>query len=75
VEGIEKDRLYKARHTKAERRGQWCKVEFEVKVIRYKEEFDCECGLFAHMRMLFGHALKVSKTTIKIFSRCRPVFP
>jgi hypothetical protein len=41
------------------KQSQWCKVEFEVKVIRYKEEFDCVCGLFAHMGMLSGHALKV----------------
>jgi hypothetical protein len=41
---------------------KWCKVKFKVKVIGDKEEFDCECGLFAHMGILCGHALKVSKS-------------
>lgn len=58
VEEVEKDKIYVARHTNA-RRQKWSKVEFVVRVIGEKEEFDCECGLFAHMGMLCGHALKV----------------
>jgi hypothetical protein len=67
VEEIEKGKLYRARHTNAERRERWSKVEFEVRVIGENEEFDCECGLFAHMGMLCGHTLKVrrgSKTSV-----------
>lgn len=59
VEEIEKDRIYMARHTNAERRQKWSKVEFVVKVMGDKEEFDCECGQFSHMGILCGHALKV----------------
>lgn len=56
---IEKDMIYIARHTNAERRQKWSRVEFVVKVLGDKEEFNCECGLFAHMGILCGHALKV----------------
>jgi hypothetical protein len=60
MEEIEKGKLYKARHTNAARCERWSKVVFEVRVIGENEEFDCECGHFAHMGMLCGHALKVS---------------
>jgi hypothetical protein len=59
VEEMEKGKLYLARHTNADRRERWTKVEFEVRVMGENEEFDCECGQFAHMGMLCGHALKV----------------
>jgi hypothetical protein len=59
VEEIEKGKLYLARHTNADRRERWTKVEFEVRVMGKNEEFNCECGQFAHMGMLCGHALKV----------------
>ncbi|KAM0897901.1 hypothetical protein ACQ4PT_022260 [Festuca glaucescens] len=39
--------------------GQSIYKGFAFRVIGYKEEFDCECGLFAHMGILCGHALKV----------------
>jgi hypothetical protein len=41
--------------------------QFEVKVIGVKEESDCECGLFAHMVMLCGHALEVKRTITRVF--------
>jgi hypothetical protein len=59
MEEIEKGKLYLVRHTNADRRERWTKVEFEVRVIGENDEFDCECGQFAHMGMLCGHALKV----------------
>jgi hypothetical protein len=38
---------------------KWCKIEFRVEVRGDNEEFYCECGLFDHMGVLCGHALKV----------------
>uniref|UniRef100_A0ACD5UFA8 Uncharacterized protein n=1 Tax=Avena sativa TaxID=4498 RepID=A0ACD5UFA8_AVESA len=59
VEEIEKDKVYKARHTNAARREKWSRVEFEVRILGDKEEFDCECRMYAHMGVLCAHALKV----------------
>jgi hypothetical protein len=59
VQEIEAGRLYKARHMNADRRERWSRVEFEVSVKGNMEEFDCECGMFAHMGIMCGHALKV----------------
>jgi hypothetical protein len=66
VEEIEKGKVYRARHTNADRRERWTKVEFKVRVMGENEEFDCECGQFAHMGMLCGHALKVKFKSHKV---------
>jgi hypothetical protein len=56
---INKGKLYIARRKNAEHSQKWCKTEFRVEVKGNNEEFDCECGLFDHMGVLCGHALKV----------------
>jgi hypothetical protein len=60
VEEVEKNRLYRTSHTDAARREKWSKVVFVVKITGDGAEFDCECGMYAHMGMLCGHALKAS---------------
>jgi hypothetical protein len=60
VEEVEKNKLYRTTHTDASRREKWSRVVFYVKMVDEGAEFDCECGMFAHMGMLFGHALKAS---------------
>ncbi|XP_037413928.1 protein FAR1-RELATED SEQUENCE 1-like [Triticum dicoccoides] len=59
VEEIEKHSLYKAMHTRPEKREKWSRVVFMVKMLSVGEEFECECGLFEHMGMLCCHVLKV----------------
>ena len=59
VEEIEKGKEYIAVHTDAARREKWCKTSYKVSVIEGGDEFDCECGQFAHMGLLYSHALKV----------------
>ncbi|XP_051189186.1 protein FAR1-RELATED SEQUENCE 5-like isoform X2 [Lolium perenne] len=59
VEEVEKNKLYRTTHTDAARREKWSRVVFVVKMLDDGAEFDCECGMFAHMGMLCGHALKV----------------
>ncbi|XP_047068299.1 protein FAR1-RELATED SEQUENCE 1-like isoform X2 [Lolium rigidum] len=58
VEEVEKNRLYRTTHTDASRREKWSRV-FDVNILDEGEQFDCECGMFAPMGMLCGHALKV----------------
>jgi hypothetical protein len=60
VEEVEKNKLYRTTHTDAARREKWSRVVFVVKMLDDGAEFDCECGMFAHMGMLCGHALKAS---------------
>lgn len=50
---------YVAIHTDAARRGKWCRTTYKVTVLEGEEEFDCECGQFAHMGLLCSHVLKV----------------
>lgn len=38
-------------HTGASRREKWSTVVFDVKMLVDGEEFECECGMFAHMGM------------------------
>lgn len=57
VEELEKGKTYVAIHTDAARRDKWCRTSYKVTVLG--EEFDCECGQFAHMVFLYSHVLKV----------------
>ena len=59
VEEIEKGKEYVAIHTDAARREKWCRTSYKVTVVEGGEEFDCECGQFAHMGLLCSHILKV----------------
>ncbi|XBI48144.1 hypothetical protein VPH35_111951 [Triticum aestivum] len=59
VEELEKGKLYLAIHMEAARREKWCRVSYKVNVLEGGEEFDCECGQFAHMGLLCSHVLKV----------------
>jgi hypothetical protein len=59
VEEIEKGKLYIAWRKNGAQIQKWCKTEFMVEVKGDNEEFDCECGLYNHMGILCGHALKV----------------
>ena len=59
VEELEKGKLYLVIHTEAARREKWCRVSYKVNVLEGGEEFDCECGQFAHMGLLCSHVLKV----------------
>ncbi|XP_037474271.1 protein FAR1-RELATED SEQUENCE 5-like [Triticum dicoccoides] len=59
VEELEKGKLYLAIHTEAARREKWCRVSYKVNVLEGGEEFDGECGQFAHMGLLCSHVLKV----------------
>ncbi|VAI60225.1 unnamed protein product [Triticum turgidum subsp. durum] len=58
VEELEKGKLYLAIHMEAARREKWCRVSYKVNVLEGGEEFDCECGQFAHMGLLCSHVLK-----------------
>ena len=59
VEELEKGKLYLAIHMEAARREKWCRVSYKVNVLEGGEEFDCECGQFAHMWHSCSHVLKV----------------
>ena len=59
VEEIEKGKEYVAIHTDVARREKWCRTSYKVTVVEGGEEFDCECGQFAHMGLLCSHILKV----------------
>uniref|UniRef100_A0A8R7U6H4 Protein FAR1-RELATED SEQUENCE n=3 Tax=Triticum urartu TaxID=4572 RepID=A0A8R7U6H4_TRIUA len=59
VEEIEKGKEYVAIHTNSTKRGKWCRTSYKVTVVEAGEEFDCECGQFAHMGLLCSHILKV----------------
>ena len=59
VEEIEKGKEYVAIHTDAARREKWCRTSYKVSVLDGGEEFDCECGQFAHMGLLCSHLLQV----------------
>uniref|UniRef100_A0ACD5V964 Uncharacterized protein n=1 Tax=Avena sativa TaxID=4498 RepID=A0ACD5V964_AVESA len=59
VEVIEKDKIYLTKYIGAERRENWSKVAYEVKMIDNGESFVCECGQFAHTGLLCCHVLKV----------------
>ncbi|SPT20538.1 unnamed protein product [Triticum aestivum] len=59
VEEIEKGKIYIARHTDAALRERWCRTSYKVTVIEEGEEFDRDCGQFAHMGLLCSHILKV----------------
>lgn len=48
VEEVEKNRLYRTTHTDASRGEKWSRV-FDVNILDEREQFDCECGMFAHM--------------------------
>ena len=56
---VEEGKLYTATHCQAERREKWSRIIFQVKRIDDGQEFDCECGLYAHMGILCCHVLKV----------------
>lgn len=60
VEEIEKHKTYLAIHSEAEKREKWCRVSYKVTMIDGGDEFECECGQFAHMGLLCSHVLKVS---------------
>lgn len=59
VQEIEKNALYKAAHTRPDKREKWSRVVFMVRMQDNGDHFDCECGLFEHMGMLCAHVLKV----------------
>lgn len=59
IEEVEKGKLYLAKHNKPQKREKWSRVVFEVKVVDDGQLFECECGLFEHMGVLYCHALKV----------------
>ncbi|XP_073359443.1 protein FAR1-RELATED SEQUENCE 5-like [Aegilops tauschii subsp. strangulata] len=59
VEEKEKGKEYIAIHTDAARWEKWCRTSYKVTVIEGGDEFDCECGQFAHMGLLCSHILKV----------------
>ena len=64
---LEEGKLYTATHAQAERREKWSRVIFQVKRIDDGLEFDCECGLYAHMGILCCHVLKVVVHTLSCF--------
>uniref|UniRef100_A0A8R7PH03 Protein FAR1-RELATED SEQUENCE n=1 Tax=Triticum urartu TaxID=4572 RepID=A0A8R7PH03_TRIUA len=59
VEELEKGKLYLAIHTDAARREKWCRVSYKVAILEGGDEYDCECGQFAHMGLLCSHVVKV----------------
>ena len=59
MEEIEKGKRCVAIHNDAVLREKWCRTSYNVTVIEGGEEFDCECGQFAHMGLLCSHILKV----------------
>lgn len=59
VEDAEKNISYLAMHTEAERKEKWCRVSYKVTMMEGGDDFDCECGQFAHMGLLRTHVLKV----------------
>ncbi|KAI4998298.1 hypothetical protein ZWY2020_053640 [Hordeum vulgare] len=59
VEEIEKHKTYVAIHSEAEKREKWCRGSYKVTMLDGGEEFECECGQFAHMGLLCSHVLKV----------------
>lgn len=64
VQEIEKNALYKAAHTRPDKREKWSRVMFMVRMQDNGDHFDCECGLFEHMGMLCAHVLKVRSCTM-----------
>ncbi|XP_037475590.1 uncharacterized protein LOC119353105 isoform X2 [Triticum dicoccoides] len=59
VQEVEKQKTYIAIHSDAERREKWCRVSYKVTMLDGGNEFECECGQFAHMGLLCSHVLKV----------------
>ncbi|KAM3316282.1 hypothetical protein ACQJBY_034421 [Aegilops geniculata] len=59
MEEIDKGKNYVAIHIDAAWREKWCKTSYKVTVIEGGDEFDRECGQFAHMGLLCSHILKV----------------
>ncbi|XBH60698.1 hypothetical protein VPH35_115257 [Triticum aestivum] len=59
VEELEKGKLYLAIHREVARREKWCRVSYKVTVLAGGQEFDYECGQFAHMGFLCNHVLKL----------------
>ena len=49
VAEVAEGKLYTATHAQAERREKWSRVIFHVKRMDDGQEFDCECGQYAHM--------------------------
>ena len=59
MDELEKGKLYLAIHREVARREKWCRVSYKVTVLAGGQEFDYECGQFAHMGLLCSHVLKV----------------
>ncbi|XP_044371779.1 uncharacterized protein [Triticum aestivum] len=53
-----KNRSYLAIHTEVERKEKWCRVSYKVTMMEGGDDFDCECGQFAHMGILHTHVLE-----------------
>lgn len=74
VQELEKDALYKATHTRPDKREKWSRVVFLVRMHDNGEQFECECGLFEHMGMLCAHVLKVGDYTLHFVSDDKQMF-
>jgi hypothetical protein len=49
VEEIEKGKIYVAIHTEVEWREKWCRVTYKLQMLDGDDDFECECGQFAHI--------------------------
>ncbi|KAK1600955.1 hypothetical protein QYE76_020962 [Lolium multiflorum] len=47
------------KHVSSERRQKWSRTEYEVIAAPDRGYFKCECGMYEHMGVLCGHALRV----------------
>ncbi|KAM3388712.1 hypothetical protein ACQJBY_011074 [Aegilops geniculata] len=59
VTEVEKMRKYVMTHNNAAKRENWCRVVYKVIMKDDGSEFECECGQFKHMGMLWCHVLRV----------------
>ncbi|XBI15246.1 hypothetical protein VPH35_057702 [Triticum aestivum] len=59
VEEVDKHRTYIAIHSEAEKREKWCRASYKVTMLDEGNEFEFECGQFAHVGLLCRHVLKV----------------
>jgi hypothetical protein len=52
---------FMVKHVFSERRQKWSRTEYEVTADPEIGYFKCECGMYEHMGVLCGHALRVSE--------------
>jgi hypothetical protein len=56
---VEKMRKYVMTHNDAAKGEKWSRVVYEVTVKGDGSDFECLCGQFKHMGMLYSHVLRV----------------